>query len=81
MDHLKPRAPFSLAIEEILITHAELLGEATLAKLQSGAFDEDLMAKFTQAAAAAEVVEPKDGEKEPEAPPEKEPEAPPAEEG
>jgi small subunit ribosomal protein S2 len=68
------------AAEEPDKTDEELLGEATLAKLQSGAFDEDLMAKFIQAAEAAEVVAPKDGEKEPEAPPEKEPEAPPAEE-
>jgi len=60
------------AAEEPDKTDEELLGEATLAKLQSGAFDEDLMAKFIQAAEAAEpaeVVEPKDGEKEPEAPP------------
>jgi small subunit ribosomal protein S2 len=68
------------AAEEPDKTDEELLGEATLAKLQSGAFDEDLMAKFIQAAEAAEVVAPKDGEKEPVAPPEKEPEAPPAEE-
>jgi small subunit ribosomal protein S2 len=57
------------AAEEPDKTDEELLGEATLAKLQSGAFDEDLMAKFIQAAGATEVVEPKDGEKEPEAPP------------
>lgn len=54
------------AAEEPEKTDEELLGEATLAKLQSGAFDEDLMAKFAQ---AAEVVEPKDGEKPPESPP------------
>ena len=57
------------AVEEPEKTDEELLGEATLAKLQSGAFDEDLMAKFTQTAEVAEVVASEDGEKQPEAPP------------
>jgi len=57
------------AVEEPEKTDEELLGEATLAKLQSGAFDEDLMAKFIQTAEVAEVVASEDGEKQPEAPP------------
>jgi small subunit ribosomal protein S2 len=40
--------------EEPEKTDEELLGEATLAKLQSGAFDEELMANWTKAAGLVE---------------------------
>ncbi len=45
------------AAEEPEKTDEELLGEATLAKLQSGAFDEDLVADWAKAAGLVEASE------------------------